>query len=174
MPEQAPRLPTRLGSLKTNSPHACYGSGELPIPASRANPPRHGRACGQSTDTAAPAPLTTSPRRDARPPPPLSARAPPAAGTGPGGCGTRTTPPAPRPTRDSQVGERVGAQRRRQRAHPVRVALRHRPRRPPPPPAALPPGRRLHPRPGEPGRAGPQRRERGRSRGRQRPPAPLM
>lgn len=70
--------------------------------------------------------------------------------------------PPRRPTGDGQVRERVGAQRRRQRAHPVRVALRHGPRgrRPPPPPAvaALPPGRRRpHPRPGEPGRAWPGR-----------------
>lgn len=93
--------------------------------------------------------------------------------------------PPRRPTGDGQVRERVGAQRRRQRAHPVRVALRHGPRGrcPPPPPAvaALPPGRRRpHPRPGEPSRAGPglawpQRGDRGRrGRGRRRPPGPLM
>lgn len=57
-------------------------------------------------------------------------------------------PSPPRLTWDGQVGKRVAAQRRRQGAHPVRVAVRHGSRRPlPPPPAALLTARRAHHRP---------------------------
>lgn len=97
-----------------------------------------------------PPPTGVSPQRQAPPPQGLPRRAQALlAGTGPG---IHATPPllSPlrHPTRNGEVGERVGAQRRRQRAHPVRVAIRRGTHCPPP--AALPLGRRAHPRPREP------------------------